>query len=551
MVAQAAVATRLDAQAQGIAINRALEVEQAGRWRDAVAAWRGVLEAGEVSQGALGLERVFAQLGQEDSVRVLVDSLLITRPADRLLRGIQLRTLRALGRDAEESMAFAAWVAASPNDMAPYKEYANQLLSDSRTARADSVLHEGVRALGEAGFRLELAQLRVALGQWGAGASLWRELIRDEPYLDQAAFFSLGIAPASSRDSVREAFATEPAPPGVRKVLGRLELQWGNPREAWRMLGTLTVADSVMDVWMEFASEAERLGAWLPARDALMRIAEARPQLALYLRAASAAVSGGEPESALPILSSARKQATAASIRTQILPIEVRALTMLGRAGDAEALIERDASSVDRGARGAFARQIAWGWVRAGEVDKARRALGAASADDDEEVSGWIALFEGDFANARAGLRRPADVTPDVVTAMAMLGRTTADSGVIAGSAFLALARGDTSEAAQRFERAADELTDAAPLLIGVAARLWSRKKSDATAIALWARIVERYPQSPEAAESDLEWARTLRRKGDSAGAAERLEHLILSFPQSALVPQARRELETIRSGIA
>ena len=280
----------LDAQSVGNSVNRALEVEQAGRWLDAVAAWRAVLESGEISQGALGLERVFAQLGQEDSIRVLVDSLLVDNPAQRLLRGIQLRTLRTLGRDADEELAFDAWLAASPNDMAPYKEYASQLLGDSRTERADSVLQRGVRSLGEAGFRLELTQLRVALGQWGAGASLWRELIREEPYLDQAAYFSLGIAPASSRDSVREALAKPPSPPGARKVLGRLELEWGNPREGWRILSSLTVADSAMDVWAEFVSEAERQGAWIPARDALLRIAETKPQLSLLLRAASAAV---------------------------------------------------------------------------------------------------------------------------------------------------------------------------------------------------------------------------------------------------------------------
>lgn len=189
--------------------------------------------------------------------------------------------------------------------------------------------------------------------------------------------------------------------------------------------------------------------------------------------------------------------------------------------------------------------------MRAGEVEKAKAALAGASGDDDEEVSGWIALFEGDLTRARAGLRRPADATPDVVTAMALLGRTRGETGRVAGAAFLALARGDTATAAQRFERAADELGDAAPLLLGYAARLWSQRRNDAQAISIWGRIVNSYPISPEAAESDLEWARTLRRKGDLAGATERFEHLILSFPNSALVPQARRELETLRSGVA
>jgi tetratricopeptide (TPR) repeat protein len=539
------------AQAQPSTITKAVDLEQAGRWRDAVAAWRGVLEAGELAQGALGLERVFAQLGQEDSVRVIVDSLLKSQPANRVLRGIQLRTLRSLGRDREEAEAFDAWVAAAPTEMAPYKEYASQLLMDSRSARADTVLQRGVAALGAKGFTIELAQLKVALGKWGEGSGLWREAMLTEPFLDQAAVFSLGLAPFSVRDSVREQLSRPPMAVSARKALGVLEQHWGNARESWRILSTLTIADSAYDTWADFAGDAERLGAWIPARDALMRMVTAKPDLALYLRAAAAAVSGGEPATALPILATARTKADPAATRTRILPLEVRALTTLGRAAEAEALVAREGTGVDAGTQRAFAKQLAWGWVRAGEIEKARKALGTATADDDEEVTGWIALFEGDFKKARQGLRRPADATPDVVTAMALLGRARSDSGPVAGSAFLALARGDTAGAAQRFERAADELSDAAPLLLGFAARLWNQKRNDAQAITLWSRIVKTYPLSPEAAESDLEWARVLRRKGDRAGATERLEHLIISYPNSALVPQARRELEALRSGVA
>jgi tetratricopeptide (TPR) repeat protein len=539
------------AQAQPTAVSRAVDLEQAGRWADAIVAWRRVLAAGDVEQGALGLERVYAQLGREDTVRALVDSLLASRPGNRVLRGIQLRTLRSLGRTDDESAAFEAWVASAPDDASPYKEYANQLLMDGRAARADTVLQRGVRKLGASGFQLELAQLYVALGQWGRGAAAWREIVAAEPYMDQSALFSMGAVPASERDSVRAALAAPPMSVGARKVLGQLELQWLNAREGWRVLSALTAADSAYDTWADFASGAERQGAWIPARDALLRMSSVKPQLSVLLRAAAAAVSGGEPATALPVLADARRRADAAALRTQVLPLEIRALTALGRAAEAEALVQLDGASADAVTRQVYARQIAWGWVRAGEVEKARAALAGASADDDQEVSGWIALFEGDLVRARAGLRRPADATPDVVTAMALLGRTRADTSVMAGAAFLALARGDTATAAQRLERAAVELDDAAPLLLAFAARLWSQRKADATAISLWSRIVQQYPQSPEAAESDLEWARTLRRRGDAAGARERLEHLIISYPQSALVPQARRELEALRGGVA
>ncbi len=541
-------------QAQATVITKAVELEQAGRWRDAVVAWRGVIDGGDPGQGVLGLERVFSQLGQEDSVVVALDTLLPRRPSDRILRGVQLRILRALGRDKDVQAAFEAWLVAAPKDVAPYKEYANQLIADTRTPAADSVLQRGVAALGSSqGLLIEMAQLQIAFGKWGRGAALWRGVMAVEAYMDQSALFSLGNTPASERDSVRMALAgtiTAPADASTRKVHGQLELQWGNPREGWRILATLTIADSAFDTWSDFASEAERTQAWLPARDALMKMQTARPAIGNLLRAASASVSGGDPAAALVILTAARGKADATAIRTQVLPLEVRALTNLGRAADAQSLVTRDGSLADAITQRQFAKQIAWGWVRAGEVDKARKALAGASGDDDEEVSGWIALFDGDLKLARLGLRRPADATPDVVTAMAMLGRTRADSGRVAGAAFLALARGDTAGAAQRFEHAADELGDVAPLLLGYAARLWSQRKADGQAIALWSRIVLRYPLAPEAAESDLEWARTLRRKGDAPAAAERLEHLILSFPNSALVPQARRELELLRSGV-
>jgi len=61
---------------------------------------------------------------------------------------------------------------------------------------------------------------------------------------------------------------------------------------------------------------------------------------------------------------------------------------------------------------------------------------------------------------------------------------------------------------------------------------------------------VQQHAQSPEAPEAELEWARALRQSGDAGAATERLEHLILTYPQSALVPQARRELDEIRRAV-
>lgn len=539
------------AQAQTAAANRAFDLEQAGRLRDAIAAWRQVIATGLTGQGVLGLERVFAQLAQDDSVLPTLDSLLVQTPADKILRAVQLRVLRSLGRERDARAAFDEWLKLAPHDPVPYREYAGQLLADGRAAAADTVLQQASASLGSTkALTIEVAELRAALGLWAAAAAAWRDAMTTEEYLEQTVVYSLQAAPIAQRDSVRAVLRASPAA-SSKKVLGTLELQWGAARDGWRAIAALTAADSAFDTWNDFAQEAERQGAWLAARDAFAAMNRLRPAPSTALRAASAAISGGEPVSALELIASARSQLQPTAIRTQVLPLQIRALTQLGRAAEAEALVARDSAMLDAGTRRAYARQIAWGWIRAGQVEKARASLAGASGDDEDEVGAWIALYDGDLAKARAGLRHPTETTAEIVTAMALLSRTKADSSRAAGAAFLALARGDSAQAATRFERAADELPDAAPLLLALAARVQSARRQDAPAIAIWRRILTQYATAPEAAESDLEWARTLRRKGDVAGAVDHLEHLILTYPQSALVPQARRELEAVRMGNA
>jgi TolA-binding protein len=67
-------------------------------------------------------------------------------------------------------------------------------------------------------------------------------------------------------------------------------------------------------------------------------------------------------------------------------------------------------------------------------------------------------------------------------------------------------------------------------------------------AIPLWRTVVEQYADAPEAPEADLEWGRALKRGADVTGAVARWEHLILTYPESALVPLARRELEVAKA---
>lgn len=533
-------------------LSKALELEGAGKNREAVVAWREVLASGAVMPGVLGLERVLSMLGQEESLLVALDTLIPRFPREGTLRAAQLRTLATVGRESDAAAAYRAWREGAPKEVAPYREYARVLLFNNRAAAADTVLREAEAALGTTrALILEVAQMRAALALWPQAAVAWREAMRDQPYFESATVFSLAPTPADKRDSVRAALAASDAPLGATHALALLEAGWGSPRNGWRLLSALPPSDTAVAIWKEFADEAERLRAWAAARDALTAIHAARPTAATAVRAAQAALAADDPPAALALARDAAMRLDTTRGLAEALPIELEALARLGRAREAEQRLAAARPALgDDGAR-RFARTIAWAWIRAGDVPRARAALQDAPIDADDAVTGWLALFDGDLATARRALRHSEAPGQDAVSAMALLNRTRVDSAPAIGGAFLALARADTAGATRRFEAAARDLPDAAPLLVTLAARLETARRDDGRALPLWRRVAEEFAEAPEAPEAYLEWSRGLRRRGDVAGARARLEHLILTYPTSALVPQARRELDALRTGAA
>ena len=531
-------------------VSRALEHESSGRNRDAIDAWRAAMSAGVVIPAALGLERVFSLLAQEDSLLAMFDSLLPQYPRELQLRSAQLRTLVTLGLYTGADAAFATWRELAPTDPAPYREYARVLLFNNRAAAADTVLQEATAALGSSrALVLETAQMRSALGLWRQAAESWREAMRDEPYYEMAAVYSLSSAPAIWRDAVRTELAAAGAPLGATQTLALLEVQWGSPRDGWRVLAALPASDTTVAIWKQFAEEVQRIRAWAAARDAFAAVHEARPDGETAIKGASAALAADDPVVALRLARSAATRLDAPRALADALPLELDALARLGRAAEAEQVLARALPALGPDGARPLARHIAWAWIRAGDIPRARAALRDAPLAAEDAVAGWLALFDGDLDGARIALRNTEAPGQDAIAALALLNRTSVPKSAVVGSAFLALARGDSAQSARRFEEAAGELHEAAPLLLALAARIETARRNEDRALALWKRVVGEYAAAPEAAEADLEWARGLRRRGDLAGARERFEHLILTYPTSALVPQARRELDTLRVG--
>ena len=159
-------------------------------------------------------------------------------------------------------------------------------------------------------------------------------------------------------------------------------------------------------------------------------------------------------------------------------------------------------------------------------------------------------------AGPYAGDRRDATERSGVLALVQHL--PTEDSPEL-GRALLLLGRGDSARAVDALQHVAGRLGEGtgagagAPAVLLLAGRVAARLGSDQqrTALALFEEVVRADGNGGAAApEAELEWARLLERRQRTAEAVQHLEHLILTYPRSAFVPEARRELERAKGAI-
>lgn len=561
--------TTVFAQAKPVApdttdpLARAMSAEDRNDFKGAAAAYRIVLQRAlspsvndgdQASMALLGLERVWTESGMQDSLIPVVERVLLVRRGDPIARGIQLRSMLASGNDEGARQSFNEWRRAVPTEAAPYREYSRQLMTTGRTKSADTILTEAARFLGNArDLSGEVAQLNVALERWVPAASSYKAAMTEQPWLESAAVFALQRTPAAVRDSVRTVLTAAPITLGARRLLSHIELTWGEPRRAWTAIAPLPPDDSTTATWRNFAEDAEGRLSWLVARDAWTAVMDKTGDIAAVGRAANAAVQGNDAAGALALIKRGSSNKSGAQVTKTLLPVEVAALSELGRPADAQKRIDESKQFLDDNMRADLLKPLVGAWMRAGNLEQARAAAATADLSDDDETAGWLALYSGDLVTARKRLVRVDARRGSQIEALAILSRTRATSSPELGAAFLTVARRDTTAAVTQFTTLAGTMLDAAPALLAMAGRLEDARGNAASstrAIVLWKRIRADFPKSPEAPEAQLAWAQTLSRNGDFKGAVEQMESLLLDYPDSALAPQARRELITLRAKV-
>lgn len=543
---------------------RALDLERQGRLADAGTAFRGMLARDPVNaQGLLGVERVYTQLGRRDTVLAVVGRALARDSANAIARTIELRTARATGGESAAAEVIRRWMAAAPRSEVPWRELVRLLTAMGRFEDARAAIDSARARLADPlRLRPELAQVEASAGNWNGAAQQWRDVVVRQPEVTTLAAFNLRQAPSAQRERVIRVLQGADSAAAPRRVAAELLLAWNQPERAWQMLRAVLPEGaqertSVLHIFAERARQQGGAAAMRVAGAAYERLAaDAPPADAARQRveAARAYSEAGDAAEARRVL---RGMADDPGSPEEIAVTTAAALVELyareGNAAEAGRLLAKNRARLTGSEAERLAIVVARAWITAGEFARADAAVADDPSLAADDVRGWVALYQGRLGDARPLLRGAGLAGSDPARAVrraavtALLQEVRADSSAALGRALFEAERGDTAAAVQGLVVLARERgTGGEAEFLALAAR-WSAGRDPVQSEALWTEVAERHPEAPSAPVAALALARIAALRGDAALAASRLEALILRYPESALVPEARRELDRVR----
>jgi hypothetical protein len=546
-------------------VARALELERRGDYAGAATAWRDVLAGRPQDLPALlGLERALTPLGRLGEMIAPVQNAVAREPSAGIL-GIAIRVWTAARQPDSARAAVVRWAALEPGSELPFQEWgiAAYGARDRATARAAYLL--GRQQLGRPdALAAELGQLAVLEEDWAVAAREWLTAIAKTPGYRTAAINVLGQVPPSGRAGLLRELAALRSP-GERLAAGLL-LRWGEPLAAVRHLvaafppGHPEAIESLQEAIeaLRGPPTVEVLLARATALEALAERGPAELRSRRRLDAAQAYADGGDQAAARRMLASLAADSSAApSLAASATSTLVAVLVEEGGVEEADRRFRELAPLLGGEDRERLAIRLAQGWLRAGRLARADSLLAADSSIEAQAIKGRIALYQGKLAAARTFLAEAGPFTGERAAAterigvLGLLQVLQADSLPALGDALFRLERHDSTGAAAALERLAPTLPaehGGAELLL-LAGRIRAGTGAGSEAERLYRVVItQAVPASSAAAEFAL--ADLLLRSGRNALAIAALEHLLLTWPTSAVVPQARRLLDVARGAV-
>ncbi|MBA3894749.1 MAG: hypothetical protein H0X69_13870 [Gemmatimonadales bacterium] len=557
----------VNAAAQQATMPRAFELERRGNYEAAAEAYRRILSQQPADVSALlGLERALLPLNRSVEIVPDVRAALESGPTSAAVFGVALRAWGAAGEPDSMRAAAERWARMTPRDEAPYREWGAAALAVRQRDAALEAYRLGRERLGRADvLAAEMAQLAVSDGDYGTAAREWIAAVRRLPGYRVTAVATLGHAPLSRRPEILRILAAEPDF-ATRRMESELRVKWGDP------IGGLAALDAGLSQSRGQGVEALRgLVEQLRlhrSRDALLAQGRALEAIAARLpesqaartrlEAAQAYSAAGDRDAARRMLSGlADDRSAPGAVSSGAGTALVTVLIGEGNLSEASRRLGQLRTQLSGEEHARLSRALVRAYIGKGELDRADSALGRDSTIEGFALAGRIRLYRGDLDGAVESFKQAGPYAGDRAdatrrtTLLALLQPIEADTLPPLGAALLRLEQGDTARALVELEAVAGDLPPAKGgaelrLLAGglaaatgdpeLAERLYSEAASSAA------------PATAPAAELAL--AELMLNARRAAEAVSRLEHLILTYPESALVPQARRALDIARGAV-
>jgi tetratricopeptide (TPR) repeat protein len=548
--------------AQQDALNRATTLERRGDPTAALALYQAVLQDQPAEINALlGAERCLGALNRSLELIPAVQAAVAANPTSSVIYALAIRTWGAAEQPDSIRRYAERWAQLSPGDESPYREWGAALQGMRDLAGARQAYLSGRQRLGAPdALSPELAQLAVRGNDYPTALQEWLKAMTRLPGYRPTAVRALSQAPDAVRPGLLRSLDQDHSAM-ARGLSIDLRARWGDPVGAFHVLSAALPPDSAeaADMLRNFLVTVRGITG-PEARSAqamtLESLAERRTGIdraRLHLEAAQVYAEAGDRKAARRMLTRLSEDPDAAALQVGSTTTLVALLIADGAMDEAAQRLEQVRGALTADDYQRLRRDLAVGWIRAGALDQAQALVQSDSSIDGLALAGRLRLYRGDLAGARTLLKEAgpyagsrAEAT-DRSALLALIQVVNGDSLPALGTALLALARHDSTGAVKGLERiAADQPPPGAAALRVLAGRVEAARGHGAEAERLFRAA--RVPEAPaSAAEAELELGRLMIALNRLPEATEPLEHLILTYPESALVPEARRLLNVAR----
>jgi tetratricopeptide (TPR) repeat protein len=537
-------------------LGRGLMAERNGAYGDAAKIYQAILKTEPANVGALiGMEHVLPQLGRGPEMLALSQAALAVDSTSVGVLQVAVRAFAHADRGDSARKYVERWAALAPHDEDPYREWSNAALEARDAGEAQRALDLGREHLGPSALGVERAELFRRSGNLGGAAREWGAVIRATPTFATAAVTVLSQVAQSQRAQVRNALMQDGSVE-ARQLLGFLLVGWGESTQALSLVRGALPADSVAAT-----AVLRRLYGLLHAHDdnpsklaaaatleAIAARESGRAAVETLMDAARAYADAGNEKQARRLLDvvGSRPDAPAGMASTASTTL-LGVLIAEGKAAEAEKVLAQLGSTITPDEHDRLGRRIAMAWIRAGNFARATQLVAHDSSTSGFDLRGRIDLYRGDLAGANDLLKAagPYDEEREQalqrITLLTLIQAIGSDSLPAFGDALLTLERGDTAKAVTDLTAVAATARPAGAaetrLFAGQLA-LAARDTSRATALLRGADVKDA-PAASAAARLVL--ARIAVASGHVDDARHALEQLIIDYPESAVVPEARR----------